>query len=27
MDGAVEWARSNKHTGMRRLPVRVVARG
>jgi cytochrome P450 len=25
MDGAVEWARSNKHTGMRRLPVRVRA--
>lgn len=23
LDGPVEWARSNKHTGMRRLPVRV----
>lgn len=23
MDGAVEWARSNKHTGMRRMPVLV----
>ena len=27
LDGAVEWARSNKHTGMRRLPVRVIASG
>jgi len=28
LDGAVEWARSNKHTGMRRLPVRIgAARG
>ena len=26
LDGAVEWARSNKHTGMRRMPVRVAAR-
>jgi cytochrome P450 len=24
LDGPVEWARSNKHTGMRRMPVRVV---
>lgn len=23
MDGAVEWARSNKHTGMRRMPVKL----
>ena len=27
LDGDVEWARSNKHTGMRHLPVRFVARG
>jgi cytochrome P450 len=27
MDGAVEWARSNKHTGMRRMPVRLRTTG
>jgi cytochrome P450 len=26
LGGAVEWTRSNKHTGIRRLPVRLVAR-
>ena len=26
LDGAVEWARSNKHTGMRHLPLRVRER-
>lgn len=26
-DGPVEWARSNKHTGMRRMPVRIRAGG
>jgi cytochrome P450 len=25
LDGPVEWARSNKHTGMRRLPLRLRA--
>jgi cytochrome P450 len=25
LDGPVEWVRSNKHTGMRHLPVRLVA--
>jgi hypothetical protein len=24
--GAVEWTRSNKHTGIRRVPVRLTAR-
>ena len=24
--GAVEWTRSNKHTGIRKLPVRLVPR-
>lgn len=24
LDGEIEWTRSNKHTGMRRMPVRVV---
>jgi hypothetical protein len=24
VDGSVEWARSNKHTGIRKLPVRVL---
>jgi len=27
LDGEVEWARSNKHTGMRHLPVRVLEGG
>ena len=26
LDGPVEWTRSNKHTGVRHMPVRLVAR-
>jgi cytochrome P450 len=26
LDGRPEWTRSNKHTGLRHLPVRLVAR-